>query len=153
MTPERLDLVQSTWKQLHPIRKTAAGLFYTRLFQLDPQLRPLFQRDLEDQGEKLMFILDTAVRGLDRLDQLVPTVLALGQRHASYGVRPEHFELVGEALMWTLRQGLGHHYNERVEAAWAEVYGLLSAMMKTQLAAAAPTAAATDHSGTTGSLA
>jgi hemoglobin-like flavoprotein len=135
MTPQSLALVQSSWKQLYPIRDTAADLFYARLFQLDPRLRRLFKRDLRDQGEKLMLILDTAIRGLDHLDQLVPTVMALGRRHVGYGVRPEHFETVGDALLWTLRQGLGRDYTEDVEAAWSEVYGLLSAVMKTQMTA------------------
>jgi hemoglobin-like flavoprotein len=133
MTPHSLDLVQTTWKQLFPIRQTAAELFYARLFQLDPRLRPLFKRDLRDQGEKLMLILDTAVRGLDHLDQLVPKVMALGQRHVGYGVRAEHFDTVGEALLWTLRQGLGRDYTPEVEAAWVEVYGLLSSIMRTQM--------------------
>lgn len=133
MTPHSLDLVQTTWKQLFPIRQTAAELFYARLFQLDPALRPLFKRDLRDQGEKLMMILDTAVRGLDQLDQLVPKVMALGQRHVGYGVRREHFDTVGETLLWTLRQGLGRDYTPAVEAAWAEVYGLLSSIMRTQM--------------------
>lgn len=135
MTPQSLDLVQTSWKQLYPIRQTAADLFYARLFQLDPSLRPLFKRDLRDQGEKLMLILDTAIRGLDQLDRLVPTVMALGQRHAGYGVRPGHFETVGETLLWTLRHALGRDYTEDVEAAWAEVYALLSAVMKTQMSA------------------
>ena len=142
MTPQSLALVQSSWKQLYPIRSTAADLFYARLFQLDPRLRPLFKHDLSDQGEKLMLILDTAIRGLDHLDQLIPTVTALGQRHAGYGVRTEHFETVGETLLWTLRQGLGRDYTEEVEAAWAEVYGLLSAVMKSQMISE-PTALAT----------
>jgi hemoglobin-like flavoprotein len=131
MTPAQKTLVQATWKQVLPIADTAAALFYQRLFEIDPTTRPLFRTtDLAQQRKKLMHVIGVAVAGLDNLDRLVGTVEDLGRRHASYGVQDAHFDSVGAALLWTLEQGLGKAWNPDVAAAWTEVYGLLSGIMR-----------------------
>ena len=139
MTPEQITLVKSSWAKVVPIAPTAAKLFYGKLFDLDPALRPLFKGDMEEQGRKLMRMVGTAVNGLDRLDEIVPAVKDLGTRHAGYGVTDAHYDTVGAALLWTLGQGLGDAFTPETEAAWTKVYGLLADTMKT---AAAETAAA-----------
>jgi len=130
MTPESKRLVQESWTLVEPIADTAAALFYGRLFELDPSLRPMFRGDLKEQGKKLMQMLTVVVRGLDRLDQLVPAVEALGRRHAGYGVRDEHYDTVAAALLWTLDQGLGDAFTPTVKAAWTEAYTLLATVMQ-----------------------
>jgi len=103
----QIELVQSSFAHVEPIADTAAALFYSRLFELDPSLRLMFKGNIVEQGEKLMTTLKVVVRGLTRLDALVPAVQALGRRHASYGVTDDHYDMVAEALFWTLQQGLG----------------------------------------------
>ena len=130
MTPEQVLLIQASFAKVLPIADTAAALFYGRLFDLDPSLRPLFQGDMREQGRKLMTMLRVVVNGLHRLDQLVPAVQELGRRHAAYGVADEHYDTVAAALLWTLRQGLGNHWTPSVEAAWVAAYTLLADTMK-----------------------
>lgn len=137
MTPEQKALVKSSFAHVVPIRETAAELFYGRLFEMDPSLRPLFKGDMKDQGAKLMTMIGTAVNGLDRLEAIVPAVQALGRRHAGYGVRDGHYATVGGALLWTLEKGLGPAFTDDVRVAWTACYGLLADTMK-QAAAAAP---------------
>lgn len=130
MDQESIRLVQQTWKQVDPIREQAAALFYGRLFELDPSLRPLFKGDMAEQGRKLMNMLATAAMGLDRLDSIVGEVQALGRRHVAYGVQDAHYDTVGAALLWTLEQGLGDAFTPQVKTAWAEAYTLLADTMK-----------------------
>ena len=137
MTPRQIALVQESFAAVAPIAETAAVLFYDRLFELDPSLRPLFSADMADQRRHLMDTLVVAVRGLDRLDALVPAVQALGRRHAGYGVRDEHYATVGAALLWTLEQGLGEQFTPEVRTAWATVYELLATTMKEAILLAA----------------
>jgi hemoglobin-like flavoprotein len=127
---QRTRLVQSSFQRVLPIAGVAAELFYGRLFLLDPSLRPMFKGDIVEQGRKLMKVLQVAVHGLDRLDQIVPVVEALGARHAGYGVRPEHYDTVREALVWMLRRCLGSDFTPAVATAWTEVYELLAGVMK-----------------------
>ena len=130
MTPNQIALVQQTFAQVKPIADTAATLFYDRLFELDPSLRPLFKGDLQDQKTKLMQALAFVVAGLTRLESIVPTVEALGQRHGAYGVQEAHYATVGAALLWTLSQGLGEAFTPEVQAAWLAAYTILSTVMQ-----------------------
>ena len=66
MTPEHIRLVQASWRRVLPIKNTAAQLFYQRLFEIDPSLRALFRRDVQEQGAKLMQVMDAAVNGLSQ---------------------------------------------------------------------------------------
>ena len=135
MTPEQVALVRSSFAQVLPIKETAADLFYTRLFELDPSLRPLFKGDMKEQGVKLMTMIGTAVGGLDRLDSIVPSVQALGRRHVDYGVRDQHYDTVATALLWTLEKGLGAAFTPDVKSAWTSAYGVLAGTMKEASAA------------------
>ncbi|MEQ9145024.1 MAG: globin family protein [Parvibaculaceae bacterium] len=129
MTPMDRIRVQETFEAVKPISDEAARLFYGRLFEIAPEVKPLFSGDMEEQGRKLMKTLTIAVAGLDDLNALVPVVQKLGQGHVAYGVKPEHYSKVGEALLWTLGQGLGDAFTPEVEAAWTEVYRILSETM------------------------
>lgn len=130
MTGEQITLVRESFRKVQPIADAAAALFYARLFDLDPKLELLFKGDIVEQGRKLMQMLSAAVAGLERLDQLLPALGALGVRHVAYGVRDEHYETVGRALIWTLRKGLGDDFTPAAEAAWAETYAALAGAMK-----------------------
>lgn len=130
MTPAQIQLVQSTWAQVLPIADTAATLFYGRLFELDPALRPLFKPDLAAQKKNLMQTLGFAVGGLNNPEALLPAVKQLGKRHAGYNVKDEHYDTVAAALLWTLEQGLGAGFTPDVKAAWTAVYVTLADTMK-----------------------
>ena len=131
MTPAQKKLVQATWTQVVPIADIAAAMFYDRLFEIDPTARPLFRAtDMTQQRKKLVQVLAVAVGSLDKLDTLVPIVEDLGRRHAGYGVKDEHYDSVGAALLWTLQQGLGTAWNAEIKEAWTDVYRLLSGVMR-----------------------
>ncbi len=130
MTTEQVFLVQRSWKQVLPIADTAAEMFYTKLFSLDPSVKRLFKGDMKAQGRKLMAMIGTAVGGLTNLPAIVPAVQELGRRHVKYGVKDSHYDIVGEALLWTLEQGLGDAFTPDVKAAWTAVYGVLATTMK-----------------------
>jgi hemoglobin-like flavoprotein len=142
MTPTDIDLIRVSWSGVEPIVNTAAGLFYGRLFELDPAIERLFRRtDMAAQRKILMQTLTVVVKSLDRLEQIVPAVQALGRRHAGYGVREAHYATVGAALLWTLEQGLGKAFTPPVRDAWATAYGILASVMIDAASAEAETAA------------
>ena len=138
MRTEQIQLVESTWVYVAKIEEQAADLFYGKLFELDPSVKPLFRGDLREQGQKLMAVIGAAVSGLRQPETLRPTLRDLGRRHAGYGVTDADYDSVGAALLWTLERGLGWRFTPDVRAAWASAYGLLTGVMK---AAARATAA------------
>lgn len=139
MNNEQIELVQTSFSKVVPIAQTAANLFYRRLFEIAPEVKPLFKNDIEDQGRKLMATLKVVVEGLRQLDAIVPVAERLAIRHVAFGVKAEHYVPVGAALIWTLQQGLGTEFTPDTEAAWLVAYGTLSGVM---IAAAYPPTAA-----------
>lgn len=130
MTPAQVELVQSSWAKVIPISQTASELFYARLFEIAPEVKPYFKGDIKEQGKKLMVMIGTAVNSLTHLEAVVPAIQAMAVRHVDYGVKPEDYDSVGTALLWTLEQGLGDDFTPEVKEAWAEVYGLVAGTMK-----------------------
>lgn len=130
MTPRQIELVQESFTKVLPIAPAAAQMFYERLFALDPTLRPLFKGNLKDQGRMLMMMIAGAVRGLSNPPALVPVLKDLGARHVGYGVKEQHYDTVGSALIWTLQEGLGQEFSDEVCEAWVQAYQLLSSVMQ-----------------------
>ena len=130
MTPEQISLVQESFRNIAPIKEAAGSLFYERLFTLNPALKKLFRRDMGDQSRELLNMIGQVVDGLNNPDEVLPVAQRLGARHSGYGVQPEHYDTVGEALLWTLALILGDEFDDKTRQAWTEAYGLLSAAMQ-----------------------
>ena len=140
MTPEQVKLVQDSFKLVEPIAPQAADLFYGRLFEIAPAVRPLFPSDISGQKEKLMSMIGTAVNNLHQVEKIVPAVQELGRRHVAYGVTAAHYQPVGEALIWTLEKGLGDKFTPDVKAAWLATYTTLEGVMTAAAAEVKPAA-------------
>jgi hemoglobin-like flavoprotein len=129
LTETQIELVQSSFQHVLPIADTAGLLLYERIFTLAPAARSLFDDDITPQARRLMAAVKIVVDGLRNLDEVAPFLVRLGARHARYGVRPEHFEVGGEALLWTLEQGLGDRFTPAVRDAWAAAWGIIAGAM------------------------
>ena len=130
MDTNTIELVQGTFKQVAPIADKAAEIFYGKLFEKDPSLKPMFKGDMKKQGAKLMSMIGTAVNGLNDLDTLIPVVQNLGKGHINYGVQDSHYDTVGTSLLETLEAGLGDDFTPQVKTAWTEVYTVLATTMR-----------------------
>jgi nitric oxide dioxygenase len=129
MTPEQVNLVQQSFAKVAPISEQAAVLFYDRLFEVAPSVKAMFPVDMTEQRKKLMATLAVVVNGLSNLEAVLPAASALAKRHVSYGAKPEHYPVVGSALLWTLEKGLGANWTPDVAEAWTAAYGTLSGYM------------------------
>lgn len=131
MTPERRQLVIESWKTLSPNGEAVGTIFYRRLFEIDPTLRPLFKTaSIGEQIRKLTTMLDLIVHWLDVPERLVPVLKQLGARHSGYGVQDEMYGKVGTALIGTLEEGLGDKFTPELRGAWTEAYVLISSLMR-----------------------
>lgn len=129
MTPEQVKAIQDSFAKVVPISEQAAALFYGRLFEIAPAVKPLFRGDMKEQGRKLMATLGVVVTSLDNLEAVLPAASALAKRHVSYGVKSADYEPVGAALLWTLQRGLGEAWTPDLAAAWSAAYAVLSDYM------------------------
>jgi nitric oxide dioxygenase len=130
LSEEQILLIKRTWRMLKGIEASVvAGAFYAKLFSEHPGLKRLFPKDMEPQYIKLMDMLNAIVLKLDRLDQYAEELATMAQRHAGYGVKTEHYKMVGNALLWTLEKGLGKDWTPPVREAWKEAYRIISETM------------------------
>ena len=137
MNATQVELVQSSWQHVAPQAEEAMAIFYDRLFQVAPEVKPLFRGEPKEQQRKAAAMMNFIVRSLNRPDALLPGARALGERHVAYGVRDEHYDVVGQTLLWTLAKGLGPVFTPEVKQAWIAAYAELSATMKDAAKAAA----------------
>jgi hemoglobin-like flavoprotein len=135
MTPETVALVQGSFRQVAPIADAAADIFYGRLFEAAPELRPLFPADMTEQKKKLMQMLAAAVNNLHQAETVTGAIQDLGRRHGGYGVTAPMYGRVGAALLYTLETGLGDAWTPDVVAAWTETFGLVAEVMQSVEAA------------------
>jgi nitric oxide dioxygenase len=129
MTPDQVKLVQESFSKVAPIADQAAVIFYDRLFEVAPQVRLMFPNDMREQRKKLMATLAVVVNGLTYLEAVLPAASALAKRHVSYGAKPDHYPVVGGALLWTLEKGLGDAWTNELADAWGAAYSTLSGYM------------------------
>jgi hemoglobin-like flavoprotein len=142
MTPEQMNLVRLSFARMIDIKPEAGRIFYDRLFSIAPQLRPMFKPDIEARADKFIEMLGVAIGLLKNPASLSRTLTDLAHRHRNYGVRDEHYEPVGAALMWTLEETLGDAFTPELVAAWRDLYTLVASAMKR---AADPRAAQSRH--------
>ena len=129
--PPHHTLVRESLKLISPRAERVASVFYEQLLARYPDLRKMFVRtDFARQGQALMWMIVWAVERLDKPDELIPRLHELGRRHDGYGVRAEHYDLVGECLLWALEAELGTTFDETLRQAWAEVYVLMATTMQ-----------------------
>lgn len=138
MNIHTVTLVQQSWKTAAADAPVVAQLFYANLFAADPELQKLFKGDITEQGKRLTQMIGAAVNKLDDLETLVPILENLAVRHVGYGVQNSHYETVGGALLKTLALGLGDSFTPEVQAAWSEVYAIMSSTMISATEAAIP---------------
>lgn len=130
LTDSQVRLIQGNFQKVIPISELAAQIFYDKLFEYDPSLRKLFKGDIKSQGKKLMLTLKTAVQGLNNLDGLVPVLENLAKKHVSYGVSIDDYTPVGNALLYTLKQGLGDEFTPEARKAWVELFHTITLVMR-----------------------
>lgn len=130
ISERQIELIEQTFAAVEPIAEDAADLFYNRLFEIAPTVKPLFKGDIKAQGRKLMAALKTLVRGLRKPETIIPVLERLGSSHRGYGVEDDHYEAVGAALIWTLEKGLGDAFTDEVANAWIGLYSIASNVMK-----------------------
>ncbi|MGA2812094.1 MAG: globin domain-containing protein [Candidatus Acidiferrum sp.] len=138
MTRRQKQIVSETFPLIREMAIPVSLLFYGRLFDLDPSLRQLFKIDLKEQSKKLVATLDALVEGIDDWERIVPALRELGQRHAGYGVKEEHYDTVCSALVWAFGQALQPGFDIEVRAAWTAVIQAVNEQMKMGAATVPP---------------
>jgi hemoglobin-like flavoprotein len=97
--------------------------------EVHPELRPLFRDDMAAQTKMFMYILSSAVRGLNRMQEMVGGLRALGKRHADYGVKRDDYDEVSSAFIRTLKEFLAGEFTAELQHAWVTILGMIAETM------------------------
>ncbi|GGJ27628.1 globin domain-containing protein [Deinococcus roseus] len=134
LTSSHLQLIRQTFHDLIPqdpeMEVFFGDVFYRRLFSQHPELQPLFHTQLAEQAHRLVTMLRWMVDHISEPATFAAQVHALGERHLKYGVKPEHYDQVGEALIWVLQETLGEDFTPAAREAWTETFGLIASTMR-----------------------
>ncbi|APR82224.1 Adenylate cyclase [Minicystis rosea] len=130
--------VTASFARIAPRSDDLAARMYERLFERHPHLRRLFPTDMTAQRRKLVGSLVVIVDNLRRSDRLFPLLEDLGRRHAAYGVKVEHFEAVGQALLGAIAD-LDEQLDQKARAAWENAYASIASAMRRGLEGEHPT--------------
>ena len=130
MTAKNIHSLRTSFARVESLGHVAALIFYKRLFELAPQVRPMFPEAIEDQSKKLMDVLASSLGMMERPEELRITLEQLGARHVDYGVRQEHYEIVGVALLDMLASALGRDFTPALREAWAALYMTIAKTMQ-----------------------
>lgn len=131
LSAEEIVRVRSSFDMVFANATDMTTIFYDRVFELAPDFRPLFPADMSVLKQDFISKLAVLVGSLDHTTGLLAGADLLGRNHQGYGVKPEHYPVVGEALIWSLARGLGPHWTDEVEQAWRKVYGVIAQRMIT----------------------
>lgn len=144
LTDGQVTHLRQSWALVTPIADQAIETFYRRLFEIDPPIRQVFRHtDMAQLRQRLIAALQTVMDAADQPAALLPVLRNLGAAHVGYGARPEHYQSVGAALLWTLESGLGAAWTEEVADAWQDLIGRVATAMLAGAAEVEP-----DHGAT-----
>jgi nitric oxide dioxygenase len=129
MNDLRILAIKTSWSYVMKDAEEAGTLFYQKLFRLDPSLRLLFRHDINAQATKLTNMVTCIIARLQCMDDVKRVITALAARHVQYGAKPEHYQTVGQALLWTLESVLVNRWDDDTRTAWMEVYTLVATTM------------------------
>jgi nitric oxide dioxygenase len=131
LTPNQIHIIKKSWKTYRNMDPVLVGdVFYSKLFMSYPQVKSMFHISKAEQSKKFVEMLNVIVARLDKWHELDEEVRQLGQRHAQYGVKAQHYTAVGEALLWTLEQGYGPEWTPELREAWQACFDELSSTMQ-----------------------
>ncbi len=126
----QIELLENSFQAIAPRGEAFVTAFYERLFTHFPQTRAFFaSTDMKEQRKKLLGALVLVIQNLRKPEVLTSALKGLGQRHVKYGVRPEHYPIVGAVLLETFADLLGDDWTPAYHDAWAQAYEAVCALM------------------------
>jgi len=124
-----LQALETSFDLVAPRGDELMDEFYSRLFAAAPAVRPLFPDDMQRQKTMLLGALVLLRKSLRNLDAIVPKLRDLGARHVAYGARPEHYPVVGAALIASMAAIAGDDWKPEHESAWGAAFEIVAATM------------------------
>lgn len=129
MTTRQKQLIRETYVYIARREYSTGEMFYERLFEIAPELRPLFPGEMKEMRLRFIQTIGGVVAGLETRAAIAPGIVQLGKRHVGYGVQPEHYAVFGAAFIWAIGQALGNRFTPEAQEAWQVLYEQLAGII------------------------
>lgn len=129
LSAQTIAIVKTTAPVLDEHGETLTRHFYKRMFSHNPEVLPFFNPANQTGGTQqraLAAAICAYASNIDNLEVLGGAVELIAQKHASLLIKPEHYPIVGENLLASIREVLGEAATDDIINAWAEAYGFLA---------------------------
>lgn len=129
LSQKTIDIVKSTVPALQERGLEITTVFYKRMFENNPEVKPMFDMNKQNSGEQpkaLAMTVLAAAQNIDNLEALLPAVKKIGQKHVNVNVEPKHYPIVGKNLLLAIKEVLGDAATDEVLGAWEEAYGVIA---------------------------
>lgn len=127
---EQVALLESSFEALAPQADPLVARFYARLFELHPEVKPMFaDSDLGEQQKKLVSALTLVINNLRDPEALQNALKGLGSKHQAYGAEAAHFDAVAAVMLEVLEAFAGDLWTPPMATAWSDALGAIKAVM------------------------
>lgn len=125
-----IQILEESFDLLAPRGEELVEIFYRRLFEAAPEVRPLFAgADPRNQRTKLLATLVLLRKSLRDLNAIAPKLRTLGALHVAYGARPEHYPVVADVMLESMAELAGEAWTLPVAAAWRQALNYVAGVM------------------------
>lgn len=124
-----IEIIKSTVPVLEIHGETITKNFYQTMFKNHPELLNIFNHANQRQGKQptaLANAVYAAAAHIDRLEEILPVVKGIAQKHRALGIQPEHYPIVGQNLLAAIKTVLGDAATDEIIDAWAKAYGVIA---------------------------
>ncbi|MDN7476823.1 NO-inducible flavohemoprotein [Burkholderia multivorans] len=132
LTQQTKDIVKATAPVLAQHGYDIIQCFYRRLFDAHPELKNVFNMTHQEQGQQQQALARAVYAYAENIEDpgsLAAVLKNIANKHASLGVRPEHYPIVGEHLLGAIKETLGDAATDEIISAWAQAYGNLADLL------------------------
>ena len=132
LTPEQVQVIKATVPVLAQHGEAITTKFYADMLEAHPELKNVFNNTHQATGHQpraLAGSLYAYASNIDDLGKLSPAVELICNKHASLYIRPEHYAIVGEYLLKTMKTVLGDAATSDILGAWEAAYWQLANIM------------------------
>lgn len=123
------ELVKATIPVLKEHGVALTTYFYQRMFRGNPELTQIFNRSHNDSGKQPTALAMSVLAYAENIDDpsvLAPVITLIANKHASLGIRAEHYPIVGKHLLASIKEVLGDAASDELIDAWGVAYGVLA---------------------------
>ena len=126
LTQEEIQTIKETVPLLKDKGQTITSIFYKRLFEQHPELKNVFNQTNQKRGlqsSALAMAVLAAAENIEDLSPIVPAIMPVVYKHCALQVKPEHYPIVGENLIWAIEEVTGLEDEDPIIQTWIKAYG------------------------------